>query len=178
MGASAPAFVLGTTKKRVFAGARCVSSKRFKTTSISLASKAPVKLPLCQCVVIKRCVSSSLSTSPPCASSAATASSYTSSRAMTVFSEEQDVALSKVFEAAIFSAASAILALSSMIVTTLPCPTPKAGVPEEYPARTLFCEPVTTKRSASSIKRWVLAFEGGIGTICTRSGLRPMLRRF
>ena len=49
----------------------------------------------------------------------------------TAFSEEQLVALSKVLERAIFAAASARSALASTIDTTLPCPTPIAGLPLE-----------------------------------------------
>ena len=48
------------------------------------------------------------------------------------FSDEQEVALSKHLEAAIFAAASsAKSAVSSMITGTLPAPTPIAGVPLE-----------------------------------------------
>ena len=49
----------------------------------------------------------------------------------TEFSEEQDVALSNVFEAQISSAARSRSALSSMTTGTLPAPTPIAGVPLE-----------------------------------------------
>jgi hypothetical protein len=45
------------------------------------------------------------------------------------FSEEQEVALSKVFEALIFSAAAARSAVSSTMTVTLPAPTATAGVP-------------------------------------------------
>ena len=47
------------------------------------------------------------------------------------FSELQDVALSKTFEAAILATASSTSAVSSLIVTTLPAPTPSAGVPDD-----------------------------------------------
>ena len=97
---------------------------------------------------------------------------------ITEFSDEHDVALSKVLDLAIFSAASPTSAVSSIIVTTFPCPTPRAGVPEEYPARTLFWDPVTTNRSASSINRWVLGFEGGVGTIWTKLGSMPTSAKF
>ena len=50
---------------------------------------------------------------------------------MTEFSDEQDVALSKIFEAQIFFAASSRSAVSSTITGTLPVPTPIAGVPLE-----------------------------------------------
>ena len=50
---------------------------------------------------------------------------------MTEFSDEQEVELSKIFEAQIFSAASSRSAVSSMITGTLPVPTPIAGVPLE-----------------------------------------------
>ena len=63
---------------------------------------------------------------------------------MTLFSDEQLVALSNVFERAILRAASARSAVSSTIAATLPAPTPIAGVPLEYAARTLVCEPVAT----------------------------------
>ena len=46
------------------------------------------------------------------------------------FSDEQDVALSNVLDAAIFSAASFKFAVSSIITVTFPAPTPIAGVPE------------------------------------------------
>jgi hypothetical protein len=46
-----------------------------------------------------------------------------------LFSEEQLVALSKVFDCTIFAAASSTSAVSSTMEATLPVPTPKAGVP-------------------------------------------------
>ena len=52
-------------------------------------------------------------------------------------SDEHDVALSKVFDAVIFSAATLRSAVSSTITVTFPAPTPTAGVPEEYALRTL-----------------------------------------
>jgi hypothetical protein len=51
------------------------------------------------------------------------------STAITLFSDEQLVALSNVFERAIFAAASAMSAVSSTMTATLPTPTPIAGVP-------------------------------------------------
>ena len=48
---------------------------------------------------------------------------------ITEFSDEQDVALSKHFDARIFAAASSSFALESMMTGTLPAPTPIAGVP-------------------------------------------------
>lgn len=50
---------------------------------------------------------------------------------MTLFSDEQLVALSNIFERMILAAASAQSALSSTITATLPAPTPSAGVPLE-----------------------------------------------
>ncbi len=50
---------------------------------------------------------------------------------MTEFSDEQLVALSKVFESMIFAAASARSADSSTMTATLPSPTPTHGVPLE-----------------------------------------------
>ena len=50
---------------------------------------------------------------------------------MTLFSDEQLVALSKIFEDAILRAASATSAVSSTMTATLPAPTPIAGVPLE-----------------------------------------------
>lgn len=50
---------------------------------------------------------------------------------ITAFSEEHEVALSKHFDALIFTAASARSALASTITGTLPAPTPIAGVPLE-----------------------------------------------
>ena len=50
---------------------------------------------------------------------------------VTEFSDEQEVALSKILEAQILAAASSRSAVSSMITGTLPVPTPIAGVPEE-----------------------------------------------
>ena len=67
---------------------------------------------------------------------------------MTLFSDEQLVALSNIFERAILAAASARSAVSSTITATLPAPTPIAGVPLAYAARTLVCDPVATTRSA------------------------------
>ena len=48
---------------------------------------------------------------------------------MTLFSDEQLVALSKIFDCAILRAASFKSAVSSTITATLPTPTPSAGVP-------------------------------------------------
>ena len=47
-----------------------------------------------------------------------------------LFSDEQLVALSKVFEAFILAAAEAKSAVSSIKLVTLPAPTPNAGVPQ------------------------------------------------
>ena len=58
--------------------------------------------------------------------------SYTASTSTRLFSDEQLVALSKVFERTIFSAAASQSAVSSTIEATLPAPTPKAGVPLPY----------------------------------------------
>ena len=69
----------------------------------------------------------------------------------TAFSDEHEVALSNIFEARIFRAASARSAVSSMITGTLPAPTPIAGVPLIAARRTLSSEPVTTTRSAAFI---------------------------
>ena len=86
-----------------------------------------------------------------------------------LFSDEQLVALSKVFEAAIFWAASVRLAVSSTTETTLPAPTPKAGVPQVEAARILACEPVATTRSACCIRACVASLVMGAGRNCTRS---------
>ncbi len=86
------------------------------------------------------------------------------------FSDEHEVALSKVFDAQISRAAASRSALTSMTTGTLPAPTPMAGVPLRYALRTLFCEPVTTMRSAASINACVEARVTGAGRICTRSG--------
>ena len=51
--------------------------------------------------------------------------------AITELSAEQDAARSNVFEMRIFSAASTMSAVSSTVITALPAPTPKAGVPLE-----------------------------------------------
>jgi hypothetical protein len=73
--------------------------------------------------------SSASSSTPPAAARANMAPAYTASRITTLFSDEQLVALSKVLERAIAAAASARLAEASMMLATLPAPTPKAGVP-------------------------------------------------
>ncbi|MNC94482.1 hypothetical protein D3C83_113470 [compost metagenome] len=65
----------------------------------------------------------------PCRPSAASIASAIDSTSTTLFSEEQLVALSKVFDTTIFCAASSRSAVSSTIDATLPAPTPKAGVP-------------------------------------------------
>src|SRR5688572_21269795 len=91
-----------------------------------------------------------------------------------LFSDEQLVALSKVFDIMILAAASAQSALSSTITATLPAPTPSAGVPLEYPARTLACEPVTTTRSHCFINWLEVSLVTGFGSICTRSSGAPM----
>src|SRR5690606_11725848 len=91
------------------------------------------------------------------------------------FSDEHEVELSKVFEAAILCAATARSAVSSTITVTLPAPTPTAGVPLEYARRTLSWLPVTTARSASSSRRWVSALVPGGGIVCTRSRSSPIL---
>src|SRR6187399_62716 len=92
---------------------------------------------------------------------------------MTAFSEEQLVALSKILEAMIFFAASAQSALSSTITATLPVPTPSAGLPLEYPARTLFWDPVTTTRSACLISSVVSSRVTGAGSCCTSPSGAP-----
>ena len=81
-----------------------------------------------------RSVSVSSNTNPPALLRATSASLYMERTTITEFSDEHEVALSKVLDLAIFSAASSTSAVSSKIVTTFPCPTPRAGVPEEYPA--------------------------------------------
>ncbi len=48
-------------------------------------------------------------------------------------------------------AASSMLAVSSMIIVELPAPTPYAGVPELYAARTIGWPPVAMIRSARAI---------------------------
>ena len=93
---------------------------------------------------------------------------------VTEFSDEHEVALSKIFDAQIFVAASVRSALESMITGTLPAPTPMAGVPLRYALRTLFCEPVTTTRSQASMRAWVRALVTGAGSTCTRSAGRPI----
>ena len=66
---------------------------------------------------------------------------------MTLFSDEQLVALSNVLESLILCAAALISALVSTIDGTLPTPTPKVGVPLCIDLKILFCEPVATTRS-------------------------------
>ena len=95
---------------------------------------------------------------------------------MTAFSDEQDVALSKIFEAQIFCAASFRSALESIITGTLPGPTPMDTVPDFMARRTLFWLPVTTTRSLISIKAWVMALSTGGGRTWTRSSGWPALR--
>jgi hypothetical protein len=73
------------------------------------------------------------------------------------------------------AAASASFAELSMMLATLPAPTPKAGVPLVAAARTLACEPVATTRSACRIRAWVASLVIGAGSICTRSGGAPSL---
>ena len=99
-----------------------------------------------------------------------------SSRMMTAFSDEQEVALSKIFDAQILCAASARSALESIITGTLPGPTPMVTVPDFMARRTLFWLPVTTTRSLWSIKAWVNALSTGGGRIWTRSSGWPALR--
>ena len=60
-----------------------------------------------------------------------------------------------------------------MITATLPSPTPSAGVPDEYAARTFACEPVATTRSAERISSCVASLVTGAGSICTRSAGAP-----
>ena len=57
---------------------------------------------------------------------------------------------------------------------TLPAPTPKAGVPLAYAARTLACEPVATTRSQAAIRASVAALPIGCGSTCTKSRGAPM----
>ena len=73
----------------------------------------------------------SVSSTPPFAVSAASNASRDAACAITLFSDEQLVAWSKVFERAILAAASSTSAVSSTITATLPAPTPIAGVPLE-----------------------------------------------
>jgi len=72
------------------------------------------------------------------------------------------------------SAASATSAVSSTMPATLPAPTPKAGVPLAYAARTFACEPVATTRSHSFISSAVDCLLTGDGSSCTRSRGAPM----
>jgi hypothetical protein len=81
--------------------------------------------------------------------------------------------LSNIFEAAIFAAASARSALASTIDTTLPMPTPIAGVPLEYAARIFDCDPVAATRSQRRISSCVDSFVTGAGSTCTRSAGAP-----
>ena len=69
------------------------------------------------------------------------------------------------------SAAGVALARSTVgtIDATLPAPTPKAGVPEAYAARTFACEPVATTRSHRRMSSAVDSLVTGAGRICTRS---------
>ena len=83
---------------------------------------------------------------------------------MTLFSDEQLVALSNVLDRAIFAAASSMSAVSSTMTATLPAPTPIAGVPLAYAARTLVCEPVATTRSACRISSNVCSRVTGAGS--------------
>ena len=119
-----------------------------------------------------RRVSSASSRKPPSRSNAARSASATAATAITLFSDEHDVALSKAFERAIFAAASARSAVSSTIAATLPAPTPIAGVPLEYAARTLVCEPVATTRSRGAHQR-----EGRLARHRHRQHLHEVARR-
>ena len=62
--------------------------------------------------------------------------SYIFSKSTTLLSDEQEAEKSSVFEILIFSAASSKSAVSSTVITALPTPTPKAGVPLLYAAVT------------------------------------------
>ena len=77
------------------------------------------------------------------------------------------------------SAAASTSALSSTMPATLPAPTPNAGVPLAYAARTLACEPVATTRSLRRISSSVDRLVTGDGSTCTRSrassGAMPVL---
>ena len=65
--------------------------------------------------------------------------------------------LSKVFEWIIEFTASTMSALLSIIAGVLPAPTPIAGLPEEYAARTMPGPPVARIMSASRITRFVMS---------------------
>ena len=93
--------------------------------------------------------------------------------AITELSAEQDAARSNVFEMRIFSAASTMSAVSSTVITALPAPTPKAGVPLEYAAPTIAAPPVARMRSHCFISSFVFSSET-MPTSCTRSAGAPI----
>ena len=75
--------------------------------------------------------------------------------------------LSKVLECRIDDAASLMSALESMIAGVLPAPTPNAGLPEEYAARTMPGPPVARIMSDS---RMIMPESGTEG-----SSIQPMM---
>ena len=82
-----------------------------------------------------------------------------------LFSEEQLVALSNIFDILIFFAVSSKSAVSSTITVTLPWPTPIAGVPLFAACFTLFNDPVTITRSTFSINSFVRSLVTGMSKV-------------
>lgn len=79
------------------------------------------------CCSVAFCASPSITA--PRSLRAASIRARTASTTTRLFSDEQLVALSKVFERTMRSAAASVSAVSSTMPATLPAPTPKAGVP-------------------------------------------------
>src|SRR5664279_1567306 len=81
---------------------------------------------------------------------------------MTACSEAQIIALSKDLEATTSLTARRSLAVRSMNAGTLPAPTPRAGLPQEYAALTMALPPVARISATSGwfIRASVIAIEG------------------
>ncbi|HLX28695.1 MAG TPA: hypothetical protein VKV24_09445 [Casimicrobiaceae bacterium] len=119
----------GTIRKRARCTAGRVSPASRAMVATSCATTADESFPSWNIVRRSAAVSFASRNAPPSRSNARSNASAIDSTAMTLFFDEQLVALSKVFDLAIFAAASATSAVSSTITATLPTPTPIAGVP-------------------------------------------------
>ena len=87
---------------------------------------------------------------------------------ITLFSDEQLVALSKILDDLILDITSLKLTLLSTITVTLPTPTPIFGIPDTVASLTLFCDPVTIILSTCFINSWVISFVIGTLNVCIK----------
>ena len=123
--------------------------------------------------------SSGGSTRPPCRPSSFSNASATRSSTMTHDSLVQRMELSKLFESISRRAAAARSAVRSTSAGTFPGPTPQAGFPERYAARTTAVPPVATITSVvgSLISASISGIVGSSTTWMQPSGAPAAHRR-